>query len=531
MTRCWNSDDLRGAFREVFQEANEVRVALGQYVAADTTEKQRHEDRDKLWLECHARDFIVDQILAALNWRLRPLMDARDYAASNLVIEQSHGGARAVRVRAGKEEHKRRLDYLGYDTNTDRPLLIVEAKRPNLQLPSAQAPLALPDAHPSASLIAGGLDTLRGNTAVSQPSLTSAWMNVLSQVSQYCQSVAMASDGWPPRAAITNGEWFILFTNLENAFAASATTRTQSHSIFVFESSEKLLEHHSRLWALLEYGALAKLDHRIHVARVPFYVDPDAITGCSYGLRISYTDKYTNYRKAPVLSASPLLFVRSSAATFIQVVSDWDQEMPADGRGSISEHIEQVAAEAARLKRDLEDRVLGGRTLPLISVAAHCEDREALRVRPLVQTLQRPIGQQGFLLLTGTSPHYVLPTSEYRDCEFHCHADARARSVAQGGSPVLESSISPKSHFIDGDHYHCAHRDTYGVKREPVTEANQSRCGHRSSTIGGAFCELWQFEEFLCCRACALHSACSKATAFFLPCSTSVSLTRHGMRL
>lgn len=530
MTRCWNADEFHEALTEIFRAAGQVRAVLEQSVPQAVKEEHARMDRAKFWLECHARDFIIDHVLSVLNWQLQPSMDAGEYIGANLVTEQSPGGTASGRLREETPEHMRRLDYLGYARDTDRPLLIVEAKRPDLDLPGAPAPLASPEAHPLGASLATVLDALGAGRPVPKRVLTSIWTEALGQVRRYCRSVADVHGSWPARAVVTNGDWLVLFTDPENAFTDSPGTPTRPHAILVFESSDKLLEYHKRLWDQLEYGSLAKIDRRVHVAQVPFVIDPAVIEACSYGLRISYTHKSTNYRKAPLLSVSPLLFVRSAGASFIQVVSDLDQEVPADGRGSVSEHVEQVAVESHSLKRQLEERVLGGRVLPLVSVEAHCEHREAFRVRPLVQALLRSDGQS-FLLLTGATPHFVLPTSDYLGCEFHSHAGARARGAAQREGPVLESSIEPKAYFIDGSLHHCTHRDAYGVKREPVTEANSARCGHRGSVVGSAFCEIWRFEEFLCCRTCAFHAVCSQATAFSLPCATLVPLTHRGARL
>jgi hypothetical protein len=32
------------------------------------------------------------------------------------------------------------------------------------------------------------------------------------------------------------------------------------------------------------------------------------------------------------------------------------------------------------------------------------------------------------------------------------------------------------------------------------------------------FCEIFSFEEYLCCRVCAFEEVCTKAPAFRLPC-------------
>ena len=75
-------------------------------------------------LEFHARVYFVNAFLAALNWRLD---QSPGNGLPNLVPE--------VPVRSEERRTVRFLDYLGLERDTDRPLLIVETKRPGDPLP------------------------------------------------------------------------------------------------------------------------------------------------------------------------------------------------------------------------------------------------------------------------------------------------------------------------------------------------------------------------------------------------------------
>jgi hypothetical protein len=68
-------------------------------------------------LEAHIRTYVIDPLLAALNWT----------TDENLAIE--------VLVRSKSSENRRRLDYLGVEADTLQPLLVVEAKRVKSPLP------------------------------------------------------------------------------------------------------------------------------------------------------------------------------------------------------------------------------------------------------------------------------------------------------------------------------------------------------------------------------------------------------------
>src|SRR5437660_1190377 len=122
MTRCWNADDFEEALTDVLRAANRVRAVLEQSAphAANEAEKTALQARVDFWLECHARDFLIDHILSALNWQLQPSMDAGEYIAANLVTEQNPDGTGSGHLREGTPEHSRRLDYLGYARDADR---------------------------------------------------------------------------------------------------------------------------------------------------------------------------------------------------------------------------------------------------------------------------------------------------------------------------------------------------------------------------------------------------------------------------
>ncbi|MBL8897745.1 MAG: hypothetical protein JNM84_08960 [Planctomycetes bacterium] len=529
MNRCLNADNFRQALAGVFRRADQVRAVLEQSkpVTADGTPAETLNARREFWLECHVRDFVIDQILSALNWQMRPWDTAGGYVAANLVTEQSPNGLR--RFRAETDENRRRMDYLGYSRETDRPLIVVEAKRPNVQLPGVPSPLSFPERHPVGDIFAAALTSIRNGTDVPD-GVSASWQKALEQIRGYCRTVSETRGEWPSRAVLTNGDWLIVFADPRNAFTATAHEVISAHHILVFESRMAITHFYAQLWDQLEYSPLAKEDRRLHVAQVRFVIDPACIESCAYGVRISYASKRTNYRKAPLISVSPLLFLRSNGGSFLQIATDWEDELPADGRESIADHLDRVQAECNSLKELVEQAVLGGRVLPLVAVDVHAKDTAAFRVRPLVQHIANPDGDT-FLVFTGSSTHVLTAESGYAGCTFHKHASASATGVAQRGEPLLRSLLTPKSYFLDGSAYHCTHKAVYVVKQEQVTRDNRSRCGSRSCVDGGAFCEIAGFEEFLCCRICALHPACAKADAYSLPCRDLVELTRAGQPL
>lgn len=524
MIQTWNADDFQLRLTQSFKAADEVRAVLEQAHPPGPGESPESavQARRELWLECHARDFVIDHILFALNWQLRPSLNAGEYIQANLVTEQNPVGVHAG-LKDETVESRRRLDYFGYEHGSDRPLLLVEAKRPRLLLTGSSSPLSRPDGHPLAERLSMFLTKARDGEDV-QEHLTAEWREAVIQVRDYCRTVAAAAD-WPARAVLTNGEWLIAFVEPREAFGEGADDSIDYHSILVFESRELMLANAAMLWDQLDFATLTRVDRWLMAAQVPFVVDPRNVESCSHGLRIAYTQKRSNWRKAPLLTVSPLLFIRSSDGACIQVGTKWEDEVPADGRDAVVDHLQAVAERALALKQDVE-RILG-KALPVISVEAHCSNEEAFRKRPAVQVLPHDVGEI-VLLLTGTETHFVRADTPYKECRYHSHAAARCEAVAQEASASLESTIEPRSYFVDRSPFHCAHQAVYAVKEQAVTEANRERCGPRSTGPGGAFCEIWRMEQLLCCRACVFQVVCFRASVFSLPCPELVPLTTRG---
>ena len=77
-------------------------------------------------LEAHARTYLIDGFLYALNWNI-------SFSNEPLSI------APELPVKMTQESETKFLDYLGFDKQTAAPLLIVEAKRPSATLPRGPA--------------------------------------------------------------------------------------------------------------------------------------------------------------------------------------------------------------------------------------------------------------------------------------------------------------------------------------------------------------------------------------------------------
>jgi hypothetical protein len=106
---------------------------------------------------------------------------------------------------------KRRMDYFGYESDSRRPLLIVEAKRPSDELPkpSGSARLTL-DATKLSPDVAG---VTRGALAIhiakglrKKAVLPKEWPKWLESLRDYVKSVKSQTGEYPLRVVLTNGE-------------------------------------------------------------------------------------------------------------------------------------------------------------------------------------------------------------------------------------------------------------------------------------------------------------------------------------
>ena len=128
-------------------------------------------------------------------------------------------------------------------------------------------------------------------------------------------------------------------------------------------------------------------------------------------------------------------------------------------------------------------------------------------------------GKDEFLVITGDKTHYLLPKPSVPNCPFHDWLRANVAGCASNPGPVIGRSVEPRSFFVSSEPHHCAHRDVNLAKASPITAANKDRCGPRSGQEGRSFCEIWCFEQHLCCRTCTFEEVCTKAAVFRLPCS------------
>lgn len=437
-------------------------------------------------LEVHAREYIVNSLLAALNWRL----DARpEEGLPNLVPE--------VPVRSSERGTLRSLDYLGLERKTDNPLLIVETKRPSAELPQAWRPAAT-----YSEIVMMGLagEHLKGE-----------WSRWLDDLRDYVRSVYDRIQKAPRRVVLTNGDWLILFLDPSDAFLENGSR--DPNRILVFRAPTDIEKRFSELFRHLEHQHVLGETPALTPGELLFHLGPEAVDRAMHGLRLRYIEQQGIYTPAPVIKVAPVVFLRSRYGAWFRVEAPpKDYELP-HKEDDLARHLAEVHEAAMDLLCQVNQRL--GTSLQPFPLHKHYEDEDGFAAIPGVVKC----GGDEFLVITGDKTHYLLPEPSVPDCPYHDWGKCNSAGVPSNPGPILARSISPRSFFISGELHHCAHRDVNSAKASPIAAANQSRCGLRSGQEGEAFCEIWPFEQHLCCRTCVFEKVCTKATVFRLPCA------------
>lgn len=482
MNRVLNADQFLLDFRRICGKYEQV---FGPRLAGVRTRYAGTPEEDALdqTLEAHARAYIVDDLLAALNWRLDTPPEDRMW---NLIPEAP--------VRSEERGSIRFLDYLGLERETDAPLLIVETKRPSVRLPEAWSPAAT-----YSEIVARGLagKPLKGD-----------WNEWLQDLRDYVHSVYARTQKVPKRVVITNGDWLIVFLDPTDAFLEGGNR--DPNLILVFENRRDIERRSIELFSKLEYHRVLGETPPLTPGELLFYLRPGDVDRAMHGLHLRYIEEQTVHQARPVITVAPALFLGSRYGAWLCVdAPPKEYELP-HRKDDLVRHLEEVQQAADQLLSEVSQR-LGG-SLRILSLSEHYDDE--VSALPGV----RQYGRDEFLVVTGDETHYLLSEPTVPDCPYHDWGTCKRVGVPSGPGPVVVRSISPRSFFVSGEPHHCAHRDVSSAKASQISSSNRDRCGPRRGQEGQAFCEIWQFEQYLCCRACAFEKVCAKAPVFQLPC-------------
>lgn len=453
-------------------------------------------------LEAHMRVYFVNAFLNALNWRLE--LSPRD-GLPNLVPEApiSSSGAGSRRF----------LDYLGMEVGEGKPLLVVETKRPSSRLPKRRRAAVSQTQEKVSEVVCAGL----GGADLGQE-----WKEWLETLVDYVRSVRDQSGHVLQRVVLTNGRWFILFIDPADSFLESGSRSPEN--VLVYEERndggpDEIVERYDELFGLLEHQRVLGRTPPLNVGEIAFHLRPEFVDRVMHGLHLKYIEQDGLYSVSPVIQVSPVIFLRSRFGTWLHVESRRVDSIPHSAE-QLPDHLSRVKQIATELLADINHRL--GTTLVSAALESHYADEdafEALRGVSRVRHSESSRRSPEFLVVTGDNTHYLLQEPTVTDCPHHNWVASKTWGCEFGLAPLqARSTDHPRAFFISRELHHCAHRDVAAAKASQITPENRVRCGPRSGRDFEAFCEIWHFEEHLCCRVCAFEKVCTKAQVFALPC-------------
>jgi hypothetical protein len=451
-------------------------------------------------LEAHLREYFVNCILNTLNWRmgesLLPEAPVESYARGTI----------------------RFLDYLGTETGTAHPLLVVETKHPRSKLPRKKNSKSEMNLNASAreaypSIISAGL---QGEV------LTGEWNVWLTTLRDYVESVVAKQGRAPRRVAITSGRWLVVFADPSDSFLANGSQDVNRIHVFAlddegFEQGQFIADNYGKVFELLEHQHVLGETPPLSLGEVGFHLSTEQADNAMHGLRLLYIEQPGFLVASPVIKVMPIVFLRLRNGSWLVVESGREIAIPEQAE-DLPDHLELVKESAETLLREINVRLHTDLLAnPIEDHFANAVDFEILR--GVVEEPHRSPTFDRRTIVTGQHSHYFRLQPSVMGCPHHDWKNSNATNCAEPTLvPIIKRSTKPRSFFYSGEEHHCAHSEVSAAKSSEITPENQVRCGPRSGRLRDSFCEIWAFEKHLCCRTCVFENVCTKAQAFRLPC-------------
>jgi hypothetical protein len=428
-------------------------------------------------LEAQARIYLLDPLLRELGWEVQ--------APAAIVVEDG-----VEPVPNGADTHRRRLDYHGRDNAATRSLLAVEVKRPSVRLPQPR------DGRPVPEWIAYASGVI--NTASPEiDDLPAAWREIVESAIDYVKRIEAAYDHTPARFVITNGEWFIVFSDLKTTLLARDPV---AGSIDVFNDLEDVNARAERFCGLLGYRNLSGYIPPQHPAALPDFVPEGQEAVCARFIEMDYI---RHGERQPLISVSVGAWVRTPRGAWILFRKTYPRQFLV-----LNDKLDELAARRAELNERAESLLADLRNHRNVRFASREEfegpqpeigvGRAEDLASPLVRGLGRgDLGQDRYRIVTLDEGLYFTEDATYDGCPYHSWGPCREEGDAVGDSAITAPSSDPRCFFPSGSPYHCAHA---GIQARRVN-----------------VCLLLPFEQHLCCRRCVFLSRCWPDTAV-MPC-------------
>jgi hypothetical protein len=427
-------------------------------------------------LEAQTRLYVLDPLLQEIGWEVQ--------AAVAIVVEDNVEPAQD-----DVDAHRRRLDYHGRDSNAARSLLAIEVKRPRVRLPHTGNKSA-------EDWMADALRRVNAGGGAAE-AVPAEWRKILASAVDYVKRVMAAYGDAPVRFALTNGEWFLVFSDLSETILANDP---EPGKIVLFADLSDVIARADEFCTLLAYPDLSGRIPPQHPGALPDFVPEGEVATCSRFVDVSYT---RHGERQPLISASVGVWIRTRTGAWILFQKNYDNQflVLSHDRDELATRRQQLNARAESLLADLRNhRELRFASLEEFEGGPHGGEAHAGVVAPRreqASTLMRELAPDRYRITTTEQLLFFTDDGTYDACPYHNWGPCRAEGNAVGASAITAPSSDPRCFFPAGSPYHCAHA------------AIQARRKH--------VCLLLAFEEHLCCRRCVFLSRCWPEVAA-MPC-------------
>ncbi len=444
-----------------------------------------------LTLEHVTRRHFIDPFLRSLGWDLSQLNEE--------MIEEA-------RTRG---ETTLRLDYLGINQQTRIPILIVEAKSwesPFVERSVKAGRAEGSEASQPISLLCAAIEHCKAGGEAKDSPVTKVWADYIEKLRQYVTSVKDESGHVVARVATLSGQWLVTFNDPGSIFLMPG--KVNPFLIGIYRGKE-LVDQAGVIYDQIARSSISNaFPSMIRPSLLSAYIRTADIKRVYRALWVSRQATGASWKPKPSLDFDVAMVLERQDGALLTVIDQSLQGFPLSHEYSeISEHISAIEAQSDELLHRVNAEL--GATLQPTSVETFIgfsasnvnEDQNVIPLghQPCVY-LSKIVGGPGeFLLVTGTTKHFLLGAPVVDSCDCHDWVFCHKQAQEQGERPIVSRSVKPKAFFISGEGHHCAHRLVHDrrIKR----------------------CQIDAFEEYLCCRACVLQTFCWQPRELIaLPC-------------
>lgn len=444
-------------------------------------------------LERPTRRFLIDRMLRALGW---------DPDNPGDVIEEA---------RSWLEKQRLYFDYLGVRPDTKRPVLIVEAKGFDAELPRAPRGKAL-GAREIEHLVAAALADIKAGKA--NTSILAQWRAWLGDLRDYVHSLSLENRSSLRRVVSTSGQWMIVFEDPDDAFVKDGPPNADL--IHCFTSVEDIISQHVYVRRLLSRSVLVdSLGVDMSVPEALAALRPADIKSYFRGAVLVTRSSGSARQPYPTRTVIPAVIVMSSGRPF--AICDGHHAPLEEPRApdQLPFFLTNLTERASQFER----RILQGlgllalQPLPLAAFTGFPpllgRNERASKELPIeaagvavpdsspLTEFVIDVGQKHseYIVVTGQDWFFKWATPSGPECVFHDYPKARQQGVAVG---ELIAEYSQTTFTKSGEDLHCAHAELHGLR--------------------SARCKVDVFDNHLCCRECIFSSLCWATDANRMPC-------------